>query len=134
MNLCRSRVDPAITAQAKVQRQHPTAAEEFLWKLLRKKQLGVRFKRQYVIGGYIVDFWCPRWRMVVEIDGQWHDPERDRKRDADLEMLGIRTLRFPDHTPPENIIADILADYRWLQSKKPPSPTLNPTEPKDKTA
>ncbi len=77
-------------------RSAPTDAEHRLWQILRAKRLaGFKFKRQLPIDGYIVDFACLRHRLIVEADGGQHaESSRDSDRDAYLEALGFRTLRF----------------------------------------
>ena len=70
-------------------------AEGLMWLVLRKRRLlGFRFRRQHVIGRFIVDFYCAEKRVAVEIDGPTHDPERDERRDALLGAAGIRVVRF----------------------------------------
>lgn len=76
-----------------------TAAEVALWQMLRNRQLdGVRFFRQYSIGNYIVDFYCPQYSLVIELDGDYHfDDHRiqqDKQRSDYLLSKGIRVLRF----------------------------------------
>jgi very-short-patch-repair endonuclease len=72
--------------------------EEVLWQKIRRKQLGVKFRRQHGIGRYIVDFYCAELSLVIEIDGDSHfsteGKEKDTKRDAFMETLGIKVLRF----------------------------------------
>nr|WP_258071342.1 endonuclease domain-containing protein [Vibrio jasicida] len=72
--------------------------EEVLWHKIRRKQLGVKFRRQHGIGRYIVDFYCAELSLVIEIDGDSHfsteGKEKDTKRDAFIEALGIKVLRF----------------------------------------
>ena len=71
--------------------------ERKLWRLLRDRRLeGLKFRRQMVIGPYVVDFVCLRHRLIVEADGPFHDPDRDRVRDAWLSGQGFRVLRFPN--------------------------------------
>ena len=82
---------------ARTMRHAPTAAERKLWKHLRGRQLaGMSFRRQHVIGRFIVDFFCPEQRLVLEIDGGVHEGrlERDAERTRTLEALGLRVLRF----------------------------------------
>ncbi len=78
-------------------RRAPTEAEEALWKLLRSRRLGEKFRRQRTIGPYTVDFVCLERRLVVELDGGQHFlPEghvHDRHRDAYLATMGYRVLR-----------------------------------------
>jgi very-short-patch-repair endonuclease len=77
-------------------RSKPTPAEHRLWQILRAKRLaGYKFKRQLAIDGYIVDFACPRRRLIVEADGGQHSENRaDAKRDAYLTGQSFRILRF----------------------------------------
>ena len=69
-----------------------------LWLKLKNKQLGVRFRRQYSIGNYIVDFCSPRCKLIIEIDGGVHEqagePDYDEARQENIETLGFRLLRF----------------------------------------
>ena len=74
-----------------------TKEESLLWyRFLSKYPL--RFRRQYVIGNYIVDFYCHKAKLVVELDGSQHyeptEAQKDRIRTAYLESLGLRVLRF----------------------------------------
>ncbi|MFC1613573.1 endonuclease domain-containing protein, partial [Patescibacteria group bacterium] len=74
-------------------------AEEILWKKLRKKQLnGYKFRRQYSIDKYVVDFYCPEVRLAIEIDGDLHFTddaiEKDKKRQHCIEKYNICFLRF----------------------------------------
>ncbi|MBI4303636.1 MAG: endonuclease domain-containing protein [Chloroflexi bacterium] len=76
-----------------------TDAERRLWTKIRLKQLrGFQFYRQKPIGDYIVDFFCPRAKLVVEVDGSQHSSsdtvEYDRIRDEYMNGLGLRVLRF----------------------------------------
>jgi very-short-patch-repair endonuclease len=77
-------------------RRDATDAERRLWSALRDRRLsGYRFRRQYPIGRYIVDFACTRHRLIVEADGSQHaDSKADRLRTAWLEEQGWRVLRF----------------------------------------
>ena len=76
-----------------------TDAEKHLWTKIRLDQLkGYRFYRQKPIGDYIVDFFCPRAKLIVEVDGSQHlvneMTEYDRIRDECLRSLGLKVLRF----------------------------------------
>ncbi|MEN8225799.1 MAG: endonuclease domain-containing protein [Bacteroidota bacterium] len=80
-------------------RNNLTPAEATLWLSLKNKQLdGRRFKRQVSFGPYIVDFYCPSEKLVIEVDGPYHEIERkvryDKKRERYLEKLGLRVIRF----------------------------------------
>jgi len=79
-----------------------TEAEKSLWRNLRNKQLnGLKFYRQYSIGIYILDFYCPLFRVAIELDGSQHlEPEsmvRDSRRKEFLKRLNIHVLRFWDN-------------------------------------
>lgn len=85
-----------------------TEAETALWGKLRKRQLRNRqFYRQRIIGNYIVDFYCPERKLVIEIDGSQHYSEpgkvKDKFRDKHLNDLGIEVLRFSAREAMENL-------------------------------
>ena len=80
-------------------RSNMTAAERILWSRIRKKQLhGVQFYRQKPIGPYIVDFYAPAAKIVIEVDGSQHaDPDhyvKDKERDRCLAEAGLLVMRF----------------------------------------
>ena len=82
---------------AREMRSHPTNAERFLWKLLSGKKLdGFKFRRQHIMQTFIVDFYCPRARLIVEVDGEIHRQNRDydQERDRMLREQGYRVIRF----------------------------------------
>jgi len=94
-------VDPAKVARAKELRSDMTAAESVLWQHLRRNQLnGLHFRRQQVIDGFIVDFYCHSTGIVVEVDGDIHQQQRgyDGDRDQALCRRGLRVLRFTNHS------------------------------------
>ena len=76
-------------------RQQHTDSEARLWRALRASQLGQPFRRQVVLLGFIVDFFCPKARLVVEVDGGYHARRvgADAKRDRRLNRAGYRVLR-----------------------------------------
>ena len=83
-------------------RRNMTEAEKLLWSRIRKKQVkDYQFYRQRVIGNYIVDFYCPKAGLIVELDGGQHyhpeDLKKDTLRDEYMEGLGLRTLRFSNN-------------------------------------
>jgi very-short-patch-repair endonuclease len=83
----------------KILRKEPTRAEYLLWQRISNKQLyGYRFRRQFGIGPYIVDFYCPEAKLVIEVDGGYHTEAEqivnDEQRQKDIEALGLRMLRF----------------------------------------
>lgn len=82
---------------AREMRKNPTPAEKRLWAYVRRNQLdGFKFRRQQVIWRFIVDFYCPRAKLVVELDGASHDDtvDYDALRTQFLESLGLRVIRF----------------------------------------
>jgi len=89
-------------------RKNMTEAESFLWQRIRRKQLkGHQFYRQKNIGDYIVDFYCPSAKVIVELDGGQHYTQegirRDQVRDKYLDSLGFTILRFSDREVFKNI-------------------------------
>lgn len=88
---------PEKQAQARRMRQEMTPAEKRLWQHLRRNQfLGLHFRRQQVIDGFIADFYCRAVRLVIECDGGVHtqQAEYDRARDRVLAAHNLRVLRF----------------------------------------
>jgi very-short-patch-repair endonuclease len=80
-------------------RKDSTDAEKMLWSKIRMKQIkGITFFRQRPIGVYIADFYCPRAKMVIEVDGGQHFEnkavEYDKARDEYMESIGLKVLRF----------------------------------------
>ncbi|VAX34134.1 Putative DNA methylase [hydrothermal vent metagenome] len=78
-----------------------TDAERLLWlKICRKQLKGYQFYRQKIIGNYIADFYCPKAKLIIELDGgQHYSGERkwkDRVRDEYMRSMGIKVLRFSD--------------------------------------
>ena len=75
-----------------------TLPEGMLWRALRERPDGLKFRRQHPIGRCIVDFCCPAAQLVIEVDGESHSmgdhPERDERRDAWLRGQGFQVQRF----------------------------------------
>ena len=73
-----------------------TPAEKILWDELRGNKLGVHFRRQQVIAGFIVDFYCHKAGLVIVVDGDIHDlqQEEDARREKVLSEMGLRIVRF----------------------------------------
>jgi very-short-patch-repair endonuclease len=91
--------NPKLKSRARQLRQNLTESERALWLRLRSKQLaGLQFYRQKPIGDFIVDFYAPKAKLVIEIDGsqhlEAHHAEKDRQRDEYLSSLGLIVLRF----------------------------------------
>lgn len=94
-----------MTEVAKTLRHTPTATENLLWQNLRGKQRGYKVRRQQPIGVFVVDFYIPQARLVVEIDGLIHteQQDKDRERQALLEQLGLQFLRFSTAQVEQNL-------------------------------
>ncbi len=110
-------------------RNNSTDAERKLWCLLRNRQLGgFRFRRQQPIGPYIVDFFCPTAKLIVELDGSQHGEEenllRDEARTKWLQSRGYRVVRFVNADVLRNpeIVADAIGNFVQQSVKTPPSP------------
>ena len=90
------RVSKEKLQRAKELRRDMTPAEKILWQELRANKLGVHFRRQQVIARFIVDFYCHKAGLVVEVDGDIHDLQReeDARREKALSELGLRVIRF----------------------------------------
>jgi len=85
--------------RARKLRRESTFAEKFLWQVLRRKALqGYKFRRQHPIGQYIADFYCHNALLVIEVDGDIHDDEDIKKKDAIrdrvMRRFGLKILRF----------------------------------------
>jgi very-short-patch-repair endonuclease len=96
-----------LKAFAHENRKNATLAEQVLWKHLERKQLGVKFLRQHIIGDYIVDFVSREQGLVIEVDGGYHaerqQQERDELREQDLDKMGFHFMRFTN----EEVMFDI---------------------------
>ncbi len=116
-----------LKAFARRLRKNMTDAEQALWFRLRRKQLNGRiFYRQKNIGNYIVDFYCPGVKLVVELDGGQHysveGSAQGRMRDKYLANLGLRVLRFSDLDVLKNM--DAVLSVLYEHTKIPPDPPL----------
>ena len=80
-------------------RNRSTSAEAALWNILKSRNLdGIKFRRQYSIDNYIVDFCCPSEKLIIELDGaphgEYHRIQEDENRDKYIESLGFTVIRF----------------------------------------
>jgi very-short-patch-repair endonuclease len=109
---------------ARVMRHESTDAEALLWSKLRNDQLnGHKFRRQVPIAGFIVDFYCLKNQLAIELDGDQHGDldakNYDARRSAILSNLGIRVIRFPS----SNVLKDTDAVLRTIL-RELTSPTI----------
>ena len=96
-----------LKENAQEQKRYPTEAEKCLWEVLRAKKLGHRFRRQHIIGDFIVDFICLPLNLIIEVDGKYHNTPKQQKadylRDSILNQTGYTILRFTN----EEVIGNI---------------------------
>ncbi|MFA4941419.1 MAG: endonuclease domain-containing protein [Patescibacteria group bacterium] len=95
-------------------RKQEVSSEKILWSRLRNKQQKFRFRRQYGIGKYIVDFYCPKLKLAIEIDGVTHSKDEEIKndliREKFLNRFGVEIKRYTNndvYNYLENVLADI---------------------------
>ena len=121
-----------LVERARSLRNAPTPFETILWSRLSRSQLGgYKFRRQAVIGPFICDFLCPAKAMIVEVDGDTHDPVKDASRDARLLRRGFTTIRFTNDDVRRNLdgVLDVILaklatmPERWPASHPHPIPS-----------
>ena len=121
--------DRKLKQLSRALRSKLTDAEQHLWWKIRSKQIcGVQFYRQKPLLSFIVDFYCPKAKLVIELDGSQHvEPEhmaRDNERDALLSQAGLKVLRFDDRqvlTETAAVLEVIYAEVEGrLKSLNPP--------------
>ena len=101
-------------------RNNLTSAEARLWTMLKKKQLeGRKFRRQHSIDNFIVDFYCPQEKLVIELDGEVHNnilaERKDNVRDLTLKSYGITVLRFENKLvfkQPDLLLSAIKSEFK----------------------
>ena len=110
-----------LKENAKENRKHQTEAEAALWEVLRANQLGEKFRRQHVIGDFIVDFVALNSKLVIEVDGAYHNNaeqmEADKLRSDFLNEAGFKVLRFTNEQvlqDTDNTIKEIKANLKAL--------------------
>jgi very-short-patch-repair endonuclease len=122
--------NPKLKERARQLRNNMTKGEVILWQRLKKRQMmGYDFDRQRPIDQFIVDFYCKSLALAIEVDGDVHDSEAaqqyDVERQAQLEALGVRFLRFRDEDVRRNtnIVCQTIAD--WIKRDRAQSPPLS---------
>lgn len=111
--------NPKLKELARQLRNNMTPGEISLWKYVKGKQMmGYDFDRQRPIDEFIVDFYCKQLMLAIEIDGYSHDSEeaqkRDRQRQARLESLGVRFLRFTEHDAKYEVEGVLEVIQAWI--------------------
>jgi very-short-patch-repair endonuclease len=99
-------------------RKSITPQEVILWSRIKRNQLGYKFRRQHSIGKYIVDFYCPEKKLIIELDGSQHiekQKEYDKQRDKYLKNLGFAILRFWDNDINNNLNGALLKILEYLK-------------------
>jgi very-short-patch-repair endonuclease len=121
----------------RILRKNTTSAEKIVWTYLMRKQiLNERFLRQFSIEFYVLDFYCPRLRLAIEIDGDSHfvnqdTVDYDKERQVFIERLGIKLLRFKNeevYTENDVVINNITQKVKEFQKENPPRPSLSKRE------
>jgi very-short-patch-repair endonuclease len=86
----------SIFEKAKELRNNMTLAEKTLWYRLKKSPNGLKFRRQHPVSKYIADFYCHAAKLIIEVDGDIHNFQKDydKGREYELNELGIKVLRF----------------------------------------
>ena len=112
-------------------RKEGTEAEKRLWAILRNRQLsGAKFRRQFSIGRFILDFYCPQYRVGIEADGGHHYEDRVRQSDElrteELSRMGVEIIRFNDNEILTNIEGVFDVIQKVIEKKKANSPHLDP--------
>jgi tRNA modification GTPase len=118
-----------LKAFAREMRKNQTPAEEVLWKYLRNRQVaGCKFLRQHIIGHFIADFYCAEHKLIIEVDGGYHQlPEvelRDEERNRILENAGYQVLRFAN----EEALNDSQHVVKNIKSKIESPTAVNPMD------
>ncbi len=109
-------------------RNNMTSAEVVLWQLLRGHKLGgYKFRRQQGIGPFILDFYCPRLKLCIEVDGDSHDYkyEYDEQRSLFLQKQGIKVIRFSN----DQIFANVdwvINEIHRIVDERAPTPIPSP--------
>jgi very-short-patch-repair endonuclease len=112
-------------------RRNQTDAEKKLWAVLRNRKLaGIKFRRQFPVGSYILDFYAPEYGLGIEADGGQHYEDRNKQQDEvrtrELSKLGVEIIRFSDRDILTNIEGICETIESVLKKKGPTPPHLDP--------
>jgi very-short-patch-repair endonuclease len=113
----------AIFENAKELRKNTTAAESILWKSLRnRKILGSKFRRQHPIGNFVADFYCHETKLIIELDGGYHNEkeqtERDEARTQVINEFGINVIRFTNYEVINNLGTVLSKILEFFKNRK----------------
>ncbi|MBU1053997.1 MAG: endonuclease domain-containing protein [Proteobacteria bacterium] len=121
--------NPKLKALSRKLRKQGVLSEVLLWAHLKSRKMkGYQFTRQKPVGNYIVDFYCSKLKLVIEIDGESHDRKflYDRKRQQALESEDLTVLRFNDNDVKKDIESVLMAIEGWIkrsvEKEQPPGP------------
>ncbi len=106
-----------VTELSRKKRSNPTKCEEMVWNVLRNNQVcGLKFRRQFPIDRYIVDFYNHDYRLIVEIDGESHNDKQkyDKNRNDYLVASGYTVIRFANEQVEENVEFIIRSLHDWI--------------------
>ncbi|QJP35964.1 endonuclease domain-containing protein [Nonlabens sp. Ci31] len=119
---------PSVFENAQKLRDHMTETEQKIWEFLKMKPMGYKFRRQHPLAGYVLDFYCHRLRLSLEIDGGYHIQKEQKEKDVErtiyLENMGISEIRFTN----EQVLNDYETIIEIINSKLfAGTPFLHPT-------
>lgn len=128
------RVEPGLLAFSRELRQNSAPAEKIVWACLRNRQVGgCKFRRQYAVLGFVLDYFCPECKLAIELDGDSHSDraDYDEARTKALEGAGLKVLRFQNTDVFDNldavlnsILEECAASVKLSAPR--PSPRLSP--------
>ncbi|MBI5047589.1 MAG: endonuclease domain-containing protein [Deltaproteobacteria bacterium] len=127
------RYNPKLKSFSRQLRNNSTLSEALLWNQLKARKIkGYQFMRQKPIDEYIVDFYCSKLKLVIEIDGESHSEKADAdlKRQKRLEATGLSVLRFFDRDVKKNIEGVVSVIGKWIEDNSlkgeypPPTPFI----------
>lgn len=124
-----------LLSYAKSNRKEDNDAEHHLWYYLRNRRLGgYKFRRQFPVNNYILDFYCSEKKIAIELDGSQHTEHEfyDKRRDDQLKKLGITILRFWDIDVFRNIAGVLEQVVIILEAVPAPEPHLFEPEPQSR--
>jgi very-short-patch-repair endonuclease len=116
----RHRIYPPVLQRAREMRHPQTPAEATLWRAIRSRNLGYKFRRQHPIDRFVIDFYCAQAKLCIEIDGDSHfepgQEEYDAARTIVLEELGYKVMRFTNHDVRYNLHAVVDEIIKVIES------------------